>query len=234
MTNNIWNQFTNCSAEVQNFNQAMPAEASQLISQINSLYSGGTAPSAAQLANLQAQLASFLQTEANQDTIIANSASFQTAEANLTKALNGALSSGSTSNVVNNPAYPVGSSIPTLPITNNPDGTATVEFTCAYNHANDGGCYLDASDCTAGTPWLPSYEMGVNGGNSTFGMVLNAADVNKGSVQTATYCEETISVVCNGNGTMTVTVTGSPSDFQSTATAPNTSALSNFMSNMYA
>lgn len=239
MSNNIWSEFTNCSAQVQNFNQAMPAEANQLISEIKSLYSGGTAPSAAQLANLQAQLASFLQNEGNQDSIIANTAAFQKAEANLTNALNSVISSGSTSNTVNNPAYPNGSSIPTLPITDNPDGTATVQFTCTYNHTSNWGnnpdeCYLNASDCDSGTSWLPNYQTGVNGDNAVFGQILQQADVVKGTPFTASYCDETITVVCNNDGTMTVTVTGSPSDFQSAATAPNTSALSNFMSNMYA
>ncbi len=136
---------------------------------------------------------------------------------------------------VPNPDYPKNSNQPTIPVQYNSDGTVTVSFTAPFSHNNTGGgCYLNG---VQNLSWLPQansndrveWNDGTGNYSDDFSLPLSYAD-DQGP-QTCTFNGETIKIASNGDGTMTITITGSPSSFSvpNSTNNPSTSALTTFL-----
>lgn len=199
-----------------NFN-TFQSESAPLISQMNAYISG-----------LSSQYGSLSQRNNGNNPLM-------TAVSNLNAAWQTTLKTFANMNVVvPNPNYPNNSNQPTLQLTQNDDGTSQVSFTSPYNHYNGEGVYLNG---VQNLPWLPGSDSMVSdnidpNGDQFYNFLLEA-DENQGQTQTCTYNGETIDVVANGDGTMTVTIIGPASVFNgSTPSTPSTSSLTTFLNSI--
>lgn len=136
--------------------------------------------------------------------------------------------------VVPNPNYPNNSNQPTIQLQSDGNGMSQVSFTSPYNHYNGEGVYLNG---VQNLPWLPGSDSLVSdnldpNGDQFYNFLLEA-DQNQHQTLTCVYNGEAVSVVANGDGTMTVTIMGPTSVFGgSTPSTPSTSSLSSFLNSI--